>query len=1079
MKKYNITKTNRRYMTRLPIFSILVAVCMLFSGRNSYAQENTSEIIISGKITDAFEGKPLLGARVQLAEQDASAIADAEGVFSIKVPSTWGVLVVSAPDYTTREVPIQGRLSIDIQLYSSIFSSGYERMEVLEGVKRKSILTNPANIASGFDLSYAISAESEIQSRLGGDVRTITRSGISGIGASMFIRGFNSLNAKAQPLIIVDGVIMDNQLNNSSIHEGFFSNPLTNINVKDIESISVIKDGNTIYGSKAANGVILINTVRAKSQTTRIAANVSVGLNMKPKLPKMMNASEYRVYATNQIQGFLDYNHPGISLTPANFLRIFPFTDADPTKSYYKKYHNDTDWSDEVYHNGLVQNYGLSVSGGDDIALYYLSMNYTGSDNTIKNTGMQRLSARFNTDIRMSSKLFATIDMNISRTTRDLRDDGIDRVTSPGFLALVKAPILNPHNYLLSGELSSSFDDYDQIDPSSSYGYAMSNPAVIIEDALGSATRVGFDIKANPYYQFNKNLKVGASFNYGLDRVKESFFLPETGIAPRVLENIGGTARNEVRDLTQRHISLFIDTRVDWTVYFNREHRLALLGGYRFISDDYESDIPRGYNTGNDNVKIMVEGLGYITAEGFNDNWKSMSWYVNAAYDYQNKYFLTLTGSADASSRFGKETDGGIKLFGQNWALFPSAEAGWLISSENFMQNLSAINFLKLRVGFGMTGNDDIPSLTGLSYFKPVKMMGSAVGLEIADIANEAIQWETTQKMNAGLDIHLFNERLALSADFFQSKTDNLLTQKALKSITGLGYYWANAGKLENRGFEASFDLKLLNLRNLKWELGASIGHYKNEITALPDGNYTTEIYGANVLTSTGNPAGVFYGYKTDGVFATTAEAESAGLYKLNANGSKTYYSAGDVRFVDNGDKVIDANDMQIIGDPNPDFYGTITNRFNMKRFTLDVLFTYSYGNDVYNYLRSQLESGTNFYNQSKAMLGRWSYEGQLTSMPKAVYGDPMGNNVFSDRWIEDGSYLRLKTVSLSYELPVRIPYLQGLTVWAAANNVWTWTKYLGSDPEFSISNSVLYQGIDAGLTPQGRSYYLGVKFNL
>jgi len=258
-----------------------------------------------------------------------------------------------------------------------------------------------------------------------------------------------------------------------------------------------------------------------------------------------------------------------------------------------------------------------------------------------------------------------------------------------------------------------------------------------------------------------------------------------------------------------------------------------------------------------------------------------------------------------------------------------------------------------------------------------------------------------------------------------------------------------------------------------------SVGHYKNEITALPDGDYLTPILGGMVMTAVGHPAGLFYGYKTNGVFASSEEAQQSGLRKLNNNGTLTPYGAGDVIFVDNGDKVIDYRDMQIIGDPNPDFYGTVSSRWKVKKLTIDALFTYSYGNDVYNFLRSQLESGSNFYNQTVAMTNRWTTEGQKTNMPRAVYHDPMGNNVFSDRWIEDGSYFRLKTLTVSYGIPLNSIFIQGITVWASADNLFTLTKYLGSDPEFSMNNGVLFQGIDAGLMPQSRSFFLGVKINL
>jgi len=265
-------------------------------------------------------------------------------------------------------------------------------------------------------------------------------------------------------------------------------------------------------------------------------------------------------------------------------------------------------------------------------------------------------------------------------------------------------------------------------------------------------------------------------------------------------------------------------------------------------------------------------------------------------------------------------------------------------------------------------------------------------------------------------------------------------------------------------------------------EIGASFAHYANKIKSLPDNNqsFTTDAYGATILSEVGSPVGLFYGYKTDGIYSTTDEALNDGQYIVLRNGSKLYFKAGDVKFVStNQDKEINAADRVVIGNPNPDCYGNLFTNITVDRVTLSAFFNYSYGNELFNYERMILESGSQFYNQTTAMLNRWTTEGQVTDIPKIAYKDPMGNSRFSDRWIEDGSYLRLKTVTLSYSLPIHTTYLQGLTFWGSANNLFTTTNYLGSDPENSLSNNVLLQGIDRGLIPQGRNFALGIKVNL
>jgi TonB-linked SusC/RagA family outer membrane protein len=1086
MKKYKFINTVRPVVVSAMI-RVGIVVVMLCTGVHLQAQDK----VVSGVVRDAATGRPLMGVQIKAADRTTSAITDSIGFYSINVQSFSDVLIVSAPDYAIREIPLQGKQSADIRLYSTLFSSGYGTIESLSGNRRKTPDNRAAGETSGFWSATPVSIDSKIQDLLGGDVRSVHRSGLSGTGVSLFMRGLNSLNASAQPLFVVDGVIWDNQLDGASIHKGYFSNPLANINVKDIESITVLKDGNSVYGSKAANGEILIKTVRAKEMATRITANLSWGTNSKPGLPKMMDAAQYKTYASNQVLGYYQFRQVTNPSEEA-VLRLFPFLNENPIVTTYRDYHNDTNWADEIYRNGFVQDYSVGISGGDEVALFNLAMSYTTNEGTIRNTDMERFNVRFNSDIKLSSKLFTNIDLSVGKTIRNLRDDGVDGVTSPGFLALAKAPLLSPFLLKTTGERSHTLSNYDRIDPYN----LLSNPRALTDVATGSSSRMNFLIRVNPYYQFSKNLLVGSIFSYKLDRVKESFFIPQQGIAPKELSLTTATINNEVRDLAQRQTSLFSDTYVKWNTLWSEDHAFALWGGYRYMTDDYEWDLPAGYNTGNDNIKILTNGLGLRSIVGDQRQWKSMSWYASADYEFRQKYILSLAASTDASSRFGQETAGGFRLGGATWALFPSVSGAWLVSSEEFMRNLPGVNFLKLRASYGLTGNDGIEVNTNRSYFRSVYYMGGAVGLELANIQNKAIEWETSYKAGAGLDIHFLEERLLLSADVFSSRTENLLTQKALKSITGLSYYWSNGGALQNKGFELSLNAKVVNAKLFKWELGGSVGHYKNQITALPDGDYLTEILGGNILTAVGRPAGVFYGYKTKGVFATTEAANASGLSKLNDNGTLSPYGAGDVWFDDpDGNGIITTrsngsiiaagglkelkDDRQVIGDPNPDYYGTITNRFKLKRFTMDVLFTYSYGNDVYNYLRSQLESGATFYNQTTAMENRWTTEGQVTGMPRAVYGDPMQNNAFSDRWIEDGSYIRLKTLTLSYEIPFNSIYLQGITVWASANNLLTWSKYLGSDPEFSINNGVLYQGIDAGLVPQSRSYFLGVKINL
>jgi hypothetical protein len=396
------------------------------------------------------------------------------------------------------------------------------------------------------------------------------------------------------------------------------------------------------------------------------------------------------------------------------------------------------------------------------------------------------------------------------------------------------------------------------------------------------------------------------------------------------------------------------------------------------------------------------------------------------------------------------------------------------MTNEKWFPKNIGINYLRVNAGYDISGNDDISNYAARTSFSAVTYLFKNTGIELNNIGNENIQWEQTNKLNFGLQSYLLNNRVGINLDVFFNRTNNLLTLKSFDSpVSGINNYWSNGGSLSNRGFEATVTAKPINSKDLKMEVGVSVGHYNNEIKSLPNNN---TLYVNGQKTAQGYTSSI---YGTDNI-ATIVGQSKGYLYMLSSTGEKQYYKAGDVHFVDiDGNGVINEADKTVIGNPNPDIYGNIFAVLNYKNFTLNLGFNYSLGNDVYNYQRSVLESESNFFNQTTAVTNRWRYEGQITDVPRLSYKDVLGNSRFSDRWIEDGSYLRLKTVKLTYNVPVNLSWLQGLSIWAEANNLFTITHYLGSDPEFSISNGSLYQGIDAGNIALSRSFTLGLKINL
>ena len=596
-----------------------------------------------------------------------------------------------------------------------------------------------------------------------------------------------------------------------------------------------------------------------------------------------------------------------------------------------------------------------------------------------------------------------------------------------------------------------------------------------------------FNVTITPTYEITKDLKLTSHFSYYLNRNSQAYYRPNIGLPSFAIENLG-TVYSMTASIFSKEQNMLSNTHLDWNKKFGA-HTIAAMGGFRYTYFSFDnSDLTTQYSTKGEDDKNPKLGTGndvYDRVNGADDVWKNMQWYISADYNYMNKYFVSASLLAEANSRFGSNANGGIKMFGVKWALFPSLQMGWVLTNEKWFPKHGFINYLRLNAGFDMSGNDGISNYAARTSFNTVRYNNSEIGMQLTNVGNEEIKWETTSKMNVGLEANFLNNRLGLKANYFIHSTKDLLALKTFENpIGGINNYWTNDGELRNTGFEVGINGKPISSKDWHVEVGATLGHYKNEVKALANGDYTSSIYGDNnILTAVGSPVGVFYGYQTKGIFSTTDEAKAANLYIVDETGAKQYFQAGDVHFVDmNNDNQIDERDKTIIGDPNPDFYGNIFLNLNWKRFTLGVNFNYSLGNDVYNYQRSILNSGSTLYNQQVAEIAHWRYEGQETDLPRVSYGDPMGNNRFSDRWIEDGSYLRLKNVRLAYQIPIPESWeswLQGISVWAEGSNLLTLTKYTGNDPEFSISNHQLYQGIDCGNIAQGRIFSMGVKINL
>lgn len=1055
------------------ISSILLACCSLRwteiraqvkdgSAEKSITHQNVAsqKIEIKGLVRDAANNKELGGVSVSV-EGFSASLTDDHGRFKIDAPNENAVLMVSISGYQTQYLSLRGSRELQISLYEESYTSIYDEaiMPFAKSSKIQLVGAVSSLKTEGAWNRINETVDSYLQG-LSAGLSVQRKSGTPTIGGDMLLRGYNSLYAKNEPLIVVDGMIYDNGIYGSSLIAANRDNKLAHIELKDIDNITVIKDGGSTYGSRGANGVILITTSRAQGEATKFDFAAYSGFNSKPQNIPLLDAEQYRLYLSELLT-----SKPGTSIAD---IQQMPFMQNALSDTYYT-YRQNTNWQDKVLSTGYNQNYYLKVAGGDNIAKYSLSLGYLNADGAIKNTGVNRYHTRFNADLNLSQKLKGRVNLAFTRAEQDLRDQGAAYNTGPLYLALVKAPFLTTHAVSSNNILSPNSAETDI--------FGISNPYAAVEGISQRSRSYRFAGTAAFDYSFNKHFVLNALMGITYDKARENVFIPELGIAPVMLNT--GIGYNSPGASVNRLFSIFTDSWLSYKTDLGRDHHVSANLGFRYNDSKSESDYGLTYNTASDDFVTLGSGMSSLRIVGGNlGRWNWLNSYLNINYNALNKYFLEVNMAADASSRFGKNITGGLNLAGNKYALLPSVGASWLVSSESFMNNMKAFDLLKLRLNYSVNGNDDIGNYTARKYYVSQNFLGRQ-GLVRGNIGNTSLKWETVKKVNLGLDASFLNERLTFNLDVYDHHTDDKLIYENIYSASGLGFVLNNSGSMRNRGIELNIAGRILNNKDFKWDLGLNVFKNDSKILTLPKNQLITNFGLASILTKVGEKANLFYGYKTAGVFASSADVTQSGLLYRQDDGALVAPSAGDMRFQDlNGDKIIDDNDRTVIGDPNPAFQGAITNTLRYKNWSLGALFTFSQGNDIFNGTRAFIESMSGYANQSPVAMNRWRKEGDITSVPRAVWNDPSGNARFSDRWIENGSYLRLRTLSLTYDW-LKPRYVKSLSVFAVANNLFTATKYLGYDPEFSASSSVFTRGIDNGMEPLFRTVELGLRIGL
>ncbi|MFA9388207.1 MAG: SusC/RagA family TonB-linked outer membrane protein [Prolixibacteraceae bacterium] len=1030
-------------------------------------QSSSDSILISGTIVSP-EYHPVANVSVSVeGSRELPAFTNEAGEFSVKILSgnEW-LIIAPAADYKRKRLFIGGRSSLTIVVTPIGISSGEDELVLLsQSVKMK----NMSSAYTDLDLSninniISPSIDRYMQGRIAG-LHVINQSGTPGAGSVSFLRGVNSLNASTQPLYIVDGIIMESQGLFGSVIDGYSYNPLLSINPFDISNATVLKDAvyAAAYGSKASNGLVMITTLDPSATETSFDIDFRTGISLKPeRYISQLNAMQHKTLANE-----LSYT---AGVLEEDLYEILPNLFLEPDDERYIDYQHDTDWQQTIFDNAIFNNFNIKVKGGDEIARYGLSFGYYNNNGILKNTSYDGYNLRFVSLVNIYTWLRMNASVSFNTSNSSLKESARVKETSPILTSLAKSPLLYPYQYDTDGRETTMLSEVDEM--------GVSNPLATIQNFEANnknyhiITSLGFEIDLPKEFLFRTNF--GITYN----ALKEKLFMPNRGM--ELYYN------NEAHNVAKASTNTFNGFSNNSMLVYNKKlgsnHVFNSTTGVNVMSNKFQYDYGIAKNAHeNDEYRMLNDGIDNLREiGGQNRNWNWLSLYEKVSYTYQDKYLATAIVSLDGSSRVGKNAANTLNVFGNPFGVFYSTGLGWRVSNEAFLHDASWLEELKLRISLGRLGNDDIGESNSTNYYKTVKYR-ETTGVFPATIPNPELSYETIDQLNAGLDLALFGNRLRLNFDLFKSTTTNMLIYKPLEPYFGYAYRPENGGKMENKGWDAYAFIRIVNGHKFKWDIEANLSKAQNQILEIENDIFVTDLNSYSVANKVGSPANSFYGYTFKGVYATTGDAQEAGL--VNAKG--VAYKAGNSIYEDISgpdgvpDHMINDYDKTTIGSMLPDLIGGITNTFTYGNFSVSAFVNFVSGNEVFNYLRYKNESMVDFANQSTDVLNRWQYEGQITNVPAAMWGDPIGNSAFSTRWIEDGSYLRLKNVSISYKIPREFLAFKYAEFYISASNVITFSNYLGYDPEFAYSYNLMDQGIDYGQSPNPRQFLIGIKIGL
>lgn len=1036
-----------------------------------------AQVLVRGTVVDQT-GESVIGASIQVKGTTQGTITDIDGKFSLGVPDKKSVIVVSFIGYATKELqvdtskPMSIVLEEDTKVLDEVVVVGYQevRKKDLTGSVAKADMNELLNTPVG-------SFDQTLGGRIAG-VNVSSSEGTPGGTMNIVIRGNNSLTQDNSPLYVIDGFPVEDAAIASTI------------NPSDIESLDILKDASAtaIYGARGANGVVIITTKKGKVGKAQITYDGSVTMHHVTRTIPMMDAYEfvklqaetYPASIANLTGGYL-MEYQGKQWTLDDYRGIFQY-----------------DWQDEILRTALQHNHNIRLTGGTEGVRYNASVSYYNQDGILLNSGYERFQARANTVIKRD-KLDISLTANYSRsiqTGSTPSETSYSGMNNLFYSVWGYRPVTYP-NKSMESLLNDVMDE--AIDSSNDYRF---NPIRSLKEEYRKYYINNLQLNGYVSYEFIKGLKLKVSGGYTYDARKNDQFNNSN-------TRYGGptsTDKVNAQIIRNERLTWLNENTLTYQTNIKKKHFFNSLVGITFQNSDYEYYSLKSTHIPNESLGMAGMADGTLSSSSsLKSSWSMMSYLARLNYNYKSKYYATASFRADGSSKFSKK---------HRYGYFPSGSLAWNFMEEEFMAPIKkVVGAGKLRVSWGLTGNNRIGEY---DYYALLQMLKekqgdyisngsipsgvypfdndmSSVGMVPVSLPNEDLKWETTEQWNVGLDLSFFNERLNFTADVYRKTTRDLLLEASLPLVSG--YYSAtkNIGKVRNDGLELSLSTVNVQTKDFTWTSDFNIAFNKNEVLELAenqlslttaarfDQNYNSQ---PSYIAKVGLPMGMMYGYIYEGTYKYDDFVKSGNSYTLKDNvpyfSSEANTQPGMPKYKDvNGDGIIDTNDRTIIGRGLPIHTGGFTNSFTYKGFDLSVFFQWSYGNDIMNANRLFFENagGKKDLNQFASYANRWTPENPESDIPAATKS--ASNNVISSRIIEDGSYLRLKTVTLGYTFPKALiakAKLSNARVYVAAQNLWTWTSYSGYDPEVSVRNSALTPGLDFSSYPRAFTLSFGVN---